>query len=206
MREFPMSRITRYFIFVFASLSLFLSSGAWAADDGAEEFVRGKHEQLTAVLKLPKSAAREKKVSVAIDESFDYATLAERSLGDEWKNRTEDERKQFRELLEGLVRQSYRKSIDSTLGWDVEYRGKTAKEAATVVATVSKNKTDARKAAVTVDYVLVQRDGKWRVVDVIIEGSSLVNNYRSQFTKVIKKKGFAELVVKMKSKLEKGAG
>ena len=76
----------------------------------------------------------------------------------------------------------------------------------TVVATVSKNKTDARKAAVAVDYVLVQRDGKWRVVDVIIEGSSLVNNYRSQFTKVIKKKGFAELVVKMKSKLEKGAG
>jgi phospholipid transport system substrate-binding protein len=206
MREFPMSRITRFFLLVVSVFSLFVTTSAFAADDGAELFVRSKHEQLTAVLKQPKSATREKKVTAAIDESFDYATLAERSLGDEWKNRSEDERKQFRELLEGLVRQSYRKSIDSTLGWDVEYRGKTVKDTGTVVATVSKNKKDSRKAPVTVDYVLLQSGGKWRVVDVIIEGSSLVNNYRSQFTKVIKKKGFNELITKMKSKLGKGEG
>jgi phospholipid transport system substrate-binding protein len=145
-------------------------------------------------------------VTAAIDESFDYATLAERSLGDEWKNRTEAERKQFRELLEGLVRQSYRKSIDSTLGWDVEYRGNTVNETGTVVTTVSKNKSDTRKAPVSVDYVLLQNESKWRVVDVVIEGSSLVSNYRSQFTKLIKKKGFAELITKMKSKLAKGEG
>jgi phospholipid transport system substrate-binding protein len=188
------------------SLILFTSTGAFAAGEGAEEFVRSKHVQLTAVLKQPKSTAREKRVSAAIDESFDYATLAERSLGDEWKNRSEDERKQFRELLEGLVRQAYRRSIDSTLGWDVEYRGNTVRADGTVVTTVSKNKADARKAPVSVDYVLLQNAGKWRVVDVVIEGSSLVNNYRSQFTKLIRKKGFAEVIAKMKAKLAKGEG
>lgn len=201
-----MTRITRYFVFVLASFSMLVSSIAWAADNGAEQFVRVKHEQLSAVLQQPKSSAREKKVNTTIDESFDYATLAERSLGEEWKNRTEDERKQFRELLEGLVRQSYRKSIDSTLGWDVEYRGNTVKDSGTVVSTVSKNKKDARKSPVTVEYVLLQSGGKWKLVDVIIEGSSLVNNYRSQFTKVIKKKGYNELISKMKTKLAKGEG
>lgn len=185
---------------------LSVSSIAWAADGNPEEFVRERHAQLVTILKQAKSSAREKKVSVAIDEVFDYATLAERSLGDEWKNRSEPEKKQFKALLEGLVRKSYRRSIDSTLGWEIEYRGKKSKDGGTVVTTVAKHKTDARKAPVAIEYTLVQVDGKWRVADVVIEGSSLVGNYRSQFTKVIKKKGFADLVSKMKSKLAGGEG
>jgi phospholipid transport system substrate-binding protein len=187
-------------------MALSVSVTALGADPNPEDFVRTKQDQLSSILKQPKSTAREKSVSNAIDAVFDYGELAQRSLGDEWKNRSDDERKQFRELLEGLVRQTYRRSIDSTLGWQVDFRGKSVKDGATLVATVAKHKTDSRKAPVAIDYALKQTDGAWRVVDITIEGSSLTQNYRSQFTKIIKKKGFAELITKMKARLAKGQG
>jgi phospholipid transport system substrate-binding protein len=186
------------------ALVLGAASPSWAAGANAEQFVQARHGQLTEVLQQPKTPARESKVSASIDEVFDYTQLAERSLGDEWAKRTDAERQQFTQLLVQLVRQSYRKSLDSTLGYSIEYRGSRTSGDDVVVATVAKHKTDARKAAVSVDYVLRQHDGKWRAVDVIVEGSSLVGNYRSQFTRIIKKSGFAELMTKMKRKLEKG--
>jgi phospholipid transport system substrate-binding protein len=187
-----------------AAVLALLPAAALAAGVDADQFVKDRHTQLVALLEQPKNAAREQKVGVSIDEVFDYDQLAARSLGDEWKNRTDVEKQQFRELLEQLVRKSYRKSIDSTLGYQVEHRGTRKSGEDTIVATVAKHKTDSRKAPVTIDYVLVQVNGKWRAVDVIIEGASLVGNYRSQFTRVIKKKGFNELVSMMKRKLEKG--
>jgi phospholipid transport system substrate-binding protein len=90
------------------------------------------------------------------------------------------------------------------LGYEVEYRGVHRSGAATTVATVAKHKSDKRKPPLSIDYVLQEKDGKRRAVDVVVEGSSLVGNYRSQFTRVIKKKGFAELIAVMKRKLEKG--
>ena len=207
MSKLSMGReVRRILLAVTAVLMLLVTGSVQAAEPSPEDFLRGRHEALTAILGQPKSPIREKRVLAAIDEVFDYGELAKRSLGDEWKNRSPDEQKQFQELLEGLVRQSYRKSVDSTLGWGVDYRGKVAKEQGIVVTTVAKHKSDSRKSPVSVDYTLIQVDGKWRVCDVIIEGSSLVSNYRSQFTKIIKKKGFAELLSKMKSKLAKGDG
>lgn len=177
---------------------------ALAAGPDAEQFVRDRHGQLVSLLQQSKSAARDAKVSASIDEVFDYQQLAARSLGDEWSKRSELEQKQFRDLLTQLVRQTYRKSINTTLGYTVEYRGTRKAGDDTVVATVAKHKTDTRKAPVSIDYVLVQDNGTWRAADVIIEGSSLVANYRSQFTRVIKKSGFAELIEKMKRKVKKG--
>jgi phospholipid transport system substrate-binding protein len=199
-----MTRAFRLSMILFALLLALVQGSAFAAPVDAEQFVKDRHDQLIALLEQPKNASREKRVGASIDEVFDYEQLAARSLGDEWKNRTDLERKEFRELLEQLVRKSYRKSIDSTLGYQVEHRGSRKSGEDTIIATVAKHKTDARKAPIGIDYVLVQVQGKWRAVDLIIEGSSLVGNYRSQFTRVIKKKGYQELILMMKRKLEKG--
>jgi phospholipid transport system substrate-binding protein len=56
-----------------------------------------------------------------------------------------------------------------------------------------------------VDYLMHQVDGKWRIVDIVTEGTSLVGNYRSQFRRVIKKHGFPELLKRMKNKAGQGA-
>ncbi|HMA92533.1 MAG TPA: ABC transporter substrate-binding protein [Polyangiaceae bacterium] len=199
-----MTLIRSFRLILIAVLLSMTSTVAFAATPDAEDFVRERHEQLVALLQQPKSSAREGKVSSSIDEVFDYQQLAMRSLGDEWAKRTDAERKQFQDLLEQLVRKTYRKSINTTLGYSVEYRGTRQSGEDTIVSTVAKHKTDKRKAPISIDYVLTPAGSRWRAVDVVIEGSSLVGNYRSQFTRIIKKKGFAELIEKMKRRIEAG--
>jgi len=57
-----------------------------------------------------------------------------------------------------------------------------------------------------VDYRMFQRDGRWRVFDVNIEGVSLVANYRTQFNAIIVRSSYQDLVTKLKAKQDEGAG
>jgi len=59
-----------------------------------------------------------------------------------------------------------------------------------------------RDANVEVVYQLLRRDGTWQVYDVVIEGVSLVNNYRTQFNNIISRESYEALVKKLKLKLE----
>jgi phospholipid transport system substrate-binding protein len=172
----------------------------------AEEFVRSKHSELTALLEQPKSAAREEKISSILDQVFDYDELAKRSLGDDWSAHSDSEKQEFQRLLERLVKQSYRKNLGKTIGWDVTYDTTSTVEGGLRVPTVATNKTDKRKEPVSVDYLVHEIKGQWKVFDVVVEGSSLVRNYNSQFRKVIRKQGFSELITRMKRRAEKGSG
>ncbi len=139
-----------------------------------------------------------------MDQVFDYDELARRSLGDEWQTRSDSERQEFERLLERLVRQSYRKHLDKTIGWEVTYNALSNVDGGVRVPTIATHKTDKRKEPVGVDYLLHELKGQWKVYDIVIEGSSLVGNYNSQFRKIIRKKGFGELISRMKRRLEKG--
>jgi len=59
-----------------------------------------------------------------------------------------------------------------------------------------------RDAPVTVEYRLLHKDGDWKVYDIVIEGVSLVNNYRTQFNTIITKDSYAGLVKQMRLKLD----
>jgi phospholipid transport system substrate-binding protein len=172
------------------------------AEGGAEALLKQKQGELTAELKKGK-AADEKKIAKVFDELLDYDTLAKDSLGQYWDERSDDEKKDFQDLLKRLVRNAYRKNLKKTLGYEVQYNGESAAKKGTLVQTVAKNKTNPREEPISIDYLLHQVDGAWKVEDLITEGSSLVGGYRSQFTKVIKSKGFAELMRKMKRKADK---
>ena len=175
------------------------------ADTSAERYVCSKHYELIALLAQPKTASRDQKITAVMDRVFDYDDLARRSLAEEWANRSQTERDEFKGLLEQLVRQSYRKHLDKTVGWDVTYGTPTNAEGGRRVPSTAKHKTDKRKEPVGIDYLLHEKKGQWRVFDVVIEGSSLVRNYQSQFRKIIHKKGFKELIDRMKRRLAKGS-
>jgi phospholipid transport system substrate-binding protein len=68
---------------------------------------------------------------------------------------------------------------------------------------VARNKKNEREEPVSIDYIVHKVDGKWRIYDIVTEGSSLVSNYKSQFRRVIKKNGFETLMDRMKKKLDK---
>jgi len=189
---------------VLASLVLVLSLSLPAFGAEAENFVKGKHTELTELVTKAKSAEDEKKLDAAFDAVFDYEGLAKTTLKDSWEQRTPAERAEFTTVLKDLVRGAYRRNIKKTLGYEVDYKGEQDGDAGKVVRTVARNKKNAREEPVSIDYVVHQVGGKWLIADIVTEGSSLARNYRNQFRKVIEKKGFDELLKRMKAKRDKG--
>lgn len=171
------------------------------ADASPEAFIKGKQAELTALLK--KGAGSDKKVEAVFDGMLDYESLAKESLGKHWADRSDEEKKEFHDVLKRLVRNAYRKNLKKTLDYDISFKGESSAKKGVLVRTVAKSKTNAREEPISIDYVVHKVDGKWRVKDIVTEGSSLVRNYQSQFGRVIKKKGFAELMKRMKKKLDK---
>lgn len=193
-----MSRQKHWFSMFALVFGLLLPVTASAAE--AQKFLSDKQGELVGLLKKD---SREK-LDRLFDQILDYDALAQDSLADEWARRTPEERAEFQRLLTGLVRDAYRKNLKRTLGYDVEYRGETKVATGTLVQTVAKNKGKVREEPVSIDYVLHQVGGQWRIRDIVTDGSSLVQNYKNQFRRILKKQGFPELIKKMKTKLEKG--
>ncbi len=202
MKASKMTR-SRFFVPLLLALAALLVPATALADASPQAFVKAQHEQLTALLKKPKSAATEKKIQSIFDTLLDYHSLAKQSLGEYWDQRKASEQKDFENVLQRLVRNAYRKNLRKTLDYKIDYNGEDKAKEGYLVKTVAKSKTNAREDPVHIDYVLHKVDGKWRVYDIVTEGSSLVNNYRSQFRRIIKKKGFDELMRRMKKKLDK---
>ena len=118
--------------------------------------------------------------------------------------RTPAERAEFTSVLKDLVRNAYRRNIKKTLGYEVSYNGEQDADANKVVRTTARNKKNAREEPVSIDYVVHQVGGKWQILDIVTDGSSLARNYRNQFRKVIEKHSFEELLKRMKAKRDKG--
>jgi len=163
-----------------------------------------------------------------INNFLDFQTLAKNSLGKHWQARTSAERLKFTETLQGLIEANYIRQLKGTIDFSITYISETLRaDNATVVAKFGKAASPAvghvedDKCAEGDDSCVVyemHRDhGQWRVVDVTTAGSSLVDNYRSQFNHIIgkaktektkaanEKQGFDNLMSKMTSKLEKMA-
>lgn len=197
----------RFWLPLLAALAVvFALPRAAHADSPADSYLKDKQAELTKLLKAGKSADNDKKIATLFDQLLDYETLAKDSLGKYWDERSAAEKKEFQELLQKLVKNAYKKNLKKTLNYDVEYKGVSNAKKGKLVQTVAKNKKNNREEPVSIDYVMNKDGSKWRVTDIVTEGSSMVTNYKSQFTKVLKKKDFAELVTKMKKKLAKEGG
>ena len=129
---------------------------------------------------------------------FDSQEMAKRSLGKHWNQRTPAERKQFVDLFATLLENSYAGKIESYNNEKIVYTKETLDgEYAEVKSKVITPKQD----EYTLDYRLMKKDnGTWMVYDVVIEGVSLVSNYRTQFNKIISTNGYPELVKKLQAK------
>ncbi len=180
------------------ALSLAVPSVALAAQ--AEDFMKDKHAELTSLVKQN----QDKKLEAMFDEVLDYDALAKASLGDEWDARTPEERAEFQKVLTQLVRGAYRKNLKKTADYDVTFKGEEPGKDGTLVRTEAKSRKNVREEAISVDYLMHQVGGKWRVRDIVTEGSSMVGNYKSQFRRIIKKDGFPELLKRLKNKVAKG--
>ena len=151
---------------------------------------RGK-ERRTAVRKIA-------------NDIFDFNETARRSLGRHWQARTPAERDEFVQLFSDLLERSYISKVELYGGEKIQYVGDTIDSDQAKVQTklLTKGGSD-----IPIEYRMSRKGDRWLVYDVIIEGVSLVANYRTQFNKIIQTSSYQELVKKMKNKQEElGAG
>jgi phospholipid transport system substrate-binding protein len=126
---------------------------------------------------------------------FDFNEMAARSLGANWRRLNEQQRAEFVSTFTALLEKTYAGQIDLYDGQQVLYTGETIDGP---YAQVDSRIIDKKGQAYSVVYRLHQVVGKWRIYDVVAENISLVNNYRSQFNRVITKSSFEELLKIMK--------
>jgi phospholipid transport system substrate-binding protein len=128
---------------------------------------------------------------------FDFDEMAKRSLGSHWRRLSPQQQKEFVTAFRELLETTYADKIDLYEGQQVEYVGETIDKNYAEVNTrvIGKN-----RETYLVDYRLHQVDGKWRIYDVVAENISLVNNYRSQFNRVVVNSSVEELIKRIKQK------
>ena len=177
-------------IYLFVALPL--SAGA------PSDQTRATIEKVLTILKEPAAKSqRRDRLRQAIYPSFDFAEMAKRSLGAHWQRRNPTEQQEFVKLFTDLVESSYVDAIESYNGEKVVVANeKQDKDLAEVNTKIITKKGE----EFAIDYKLHEASGSWKIYDAVIENVSLVNNYRSQFNRVIAKSSYEDLMAKMKDK------
>jgi len=169
--------------------------------------VRSTVDQVLVILQDPalktenKKNERREQLRRVIFARFDFAEMARRSLGPEWRRRTATEQQEFVRLFTNLLQESYVGTIESYNGDKVVYNRELQDQDSAEVQTTL---TTRGEASYSINYRLRLVGKDWKVYDVVIENISVVNNYRSQFTRVIGKSSYEELVRTMKEKTLSG--
>ena len=178
----------------------------WAHAGAPLETVKGHVTQVLDVLRDPSLKAesakkvKKEKIQTIAEKMFDFAELSKRTLAQNWSRFDPDQQKEFVSLYTALLRDTYTNKIMTytdekiVFGSEVELTKNTFE----VRSTVKRNAGD-----IPINYRVMLKDGSWRVYDVVIEGVSLINNYRSQFREILANKPPESLLETLRKKVSK---
>jgi len=151
-------------------------------------------------LKQPgKADERRQQLEKVVGARFDYQEMSRRALGATWNTLTDQEKQEFVGLFRTLLTNSYADKVETYSGEGVQYLNeRTEKDYAEVRTKVLSGKTE-----IPLDYRLINKAEDWRVYDVVVDGVSLVNNYRGQFTKILRASSYSDLVDQLRKKSDR---
>ena len=141
--------------------------------------------------------ARRAAMRAIIDSKFYYTEMGRRSLAKNWNGLSLEQRKEFIGLFSKLLENSYASKIESYRDEKIIYRDEIVKGEYAMVKTRIQRADD----KIDVDYKLKRADGQWLIYDFVIEKVSMIRNYRSQFSKIIKRGSYKVLIEKLTTKL-----
>ncbi len=171
-----------------------------------KETVENGVNKVIATLSDPAFRAKSKNDQIAeigkeIDTIFDFTELSKRTLGRNWRKMKPEQQKEFiqlfRELLQGVYADRLLAYSDQQIIFDKEIMLKKGRaEVQSYLQT-----SDGKK--IPLFYRLSDKSGDWRVYDVIIEGVSMVKNYRTQFRQILAKDSPEKLLDILRDKVAK---
>jgi phospholipid transport system substrate-binding protein len=170
------------------------------------EAVKGNVDEVLDILRDPslkaESArkARKDKIRAIAGDMFDFTELSKRTLAQNWSKFNPEQQKEFVELYKSLLEDAYADKIMAYTDEKIVF----SKEVALTEKTVEVQSTVQRKSGeVPIYYRVIMKEGSWRVYDVVIEGVSLINNYRSQFREILASKPPESLLETLRKKVGK---
>jgi phospholipid transport system substrate-binding protein len=203
----PAARLRWIISLVTAAFWLCLLVPTAATAGAPSEQIQGAIEKVVATLKDPglkaKKQERMEQLRQVIYPKFDFAEMAKRSLGSHWQKRSADEQRDFVKLFTELIENAY---LDNLEAYDGEKVAITGEKQDKGFAEVNSKIATKKGEEIAINYKLHQGSGDWKIYDVVIENVSLVNNYRSQFNRVIAQSSFEDLFRRMKDKQFEAAG
>lgn len=166
--------------------------------------MQGTIDAVLNVLRSPGAddAARRKQIEEIAKQRFDFTTMSKLVLKRDWRRFAPPEQQKFVTEFTEYLSASYGTRISRYANEDVVTLGARAEvnQDVTVQTAIKGGQFD----GATVDYRMRLIGGKWQVIDVVIEGISLVSNFRSQFAEVIAKGGPQELLKRLEAKNDAG--
>ncbi len=186
---------------IFGVLGIFLAcaSPAWAA--GPRDTVQTEVNKVLEALRdssLSKEAKKEK-LRAIYEEMFDEVEFSRRTLGANWSKLSPAQQEEFVKLFREILEKAYADKILSYTNEKITYpkettTGNNLAEVQTRIITSSKE--------IPVNYRLIQKEGNWKVYDVVVENVSLVQNYRSQFNAILAKNTPEQLLEILRKKVK----
>ena len=145
---------------------------------------------------LAKRIPRRHMLEEVIASHFDYMEMSKRALAAHWVPLTTGERAEFVELFKSFLSDRYAEKIEGYSGQQVFYLSER------IEGNYAEVRTELRssKVEILMDYRLHMKDGTWHAYDLIVDGVSLVKNYRSQFEKIIRTSSYQELVRRLRER------
>jgi phospholipid transport system substrate-binding protein len=145
---------------------------------------------------------KRKRVEDVVLQRVDFETLSKLVLARNWSKFSEPQRAEFMALFKNHLSMTYGRNVESYKNEKVNITGSRNESGGDV--TVKTKIVRGGSNDILVDYRLRERDGEWKIIDVIIEGVSLVSNFRSQFQDVVASGGPEQLLSLLREKNAKG--
>ena len=174
-----------------------------AQADGAKATIETQIDKMLVKMKEPafKELSRDAKLTEVrkiINEVFDYNELSRRTLGRDWKKFTPEQQTEFVDLFSQLLENVYADRILAYTHEKIEFGKETQ---------LKKGRVEVESYIITLDntkvplfYRMSDKSGQWRVYDVVIEGVSMIKNYRGQFRQILSKKKPEDLLQTLREK------
>lgn len=185
-------------------LSIWLTPGS-AAGGLPTDQIKSTVDKALVVLKDPrfkpaaKSKERREQLRQILFARFDFSEMGKRALGANWRRRTAKEQDEFVRLFTDLLERAYADTIESYRDEKILYVGERLDGG---YAEVNSKVFTGRGDEFSLNYRAHFVGGEWRVYDVVVENVSMVNNYRSQFNRVITNASYEELVRRLRDKAD----
>lgn len=205
MKYFQVNR-NSFWVAFFLVLAIFtLPKTASAAAPDPVQFLKKVVDEIVSILENKElatpalKAERRARVVLVVEKNFDFREMSMRSLGKYWRQASPAEQDRFVILFKKLLETTYINRIEAYSGEPVVFKRHIIQgDRAVVYSGFMRNNVET-----PINYTMKSTADRWKIYDVQIEGVSLVNNYRSQFSSILGKENIAGLLARLDERVNK---